>query len=84
MLCLKQAGKGVIFMAKGKSSGGRTRSASSGRFVTKAHARRSPRTIVTESRTGRRTGGTFRSAISGRFVTTKHGKSSPGTTIKDG
>ncbi len=84
MLYLYDAGKEVIHLAKGKSSGSRSRSASSGRFVTRSHAKRSPRTTVTESTSGKSTGGTYRSAISGRFVTTKHGKSSPRTTIKDG
>jgi hypothetical protein len=43
-------------MAKGKSSGGNARSAITGRYVTKAQARRSPNTTVTESRSkgGRR------------------------------
>ena len=71
-------------MARGKSSGTRARSAKTGRFVSKAHAARSPRTTVSESTTGKSTGGTYRSAISGRFVTTKHGKSSSSTTVRDG
>lgn len=66
-----------------KSSGTRARSAISGRFVTKAHANRSPRTTVTERVGGGSTGGVYRSAISGRFVTTAHGRRSPHTTIKD-
>jgi hypothetical protein len=41
--------EGRLSMAKGKSSsGGKARSAISGRFVTKAHAARSPRTTVVE------------------------------------
>lgn len=35
-------------MAKSKSSGGRPRSAITGRYVTKAAAKRSPRTTVVE------------------------------------
>lgn len=69
-------------MAKGKS-GGPYRSAISGRYVTAAHGKASPRTTVREATGGGSTGGTYRSAISGRFVTTAHGKRSPNTTIKD-
>lgn len=60
------------------------RSARTGRFVTKAHAKRSPRTTVTE-RVGSGTSNkreVTRSAISGRFVTTRWGKENPGGTIK--
>lgn len=59
------------------------RSARTGKFVTKAHASRSPRSTVAETRGGGSSGGVYPSAISGKFVTTKHGKSHPGTTIKD-
>jgi hypothetical protein len=69
-------------MAKGKS-GGSYRSAISGRYVTAARGKASPRTTVREAAGGGSTGGTYRSAISGRFVTTAHGKRSPNTTIKD-
>ncbi len=50
-------GKEVLDLARGKSSSsrgkaspGRSRSAISGRYVTKAHAKRSPRTTVTEKK----------------------------------
>jgi hypothetical protein len=70
-------------MSKGKS-GGHYRSAISGRYVTSAHGRSSPRTTVRESsgKSGS-TGGAYRSAISGRFVTAAHGKRSPGTTTHE-
>lgn len=64
-------------------SGTRARSAGTGRFITKAHAARSPRTTLVESAGARSSGGTYRSARTGQFVTTKHGKASPNTTIKD-
>lgn len=66
-------------MAKGT----RARSARTGRFITKAHAKRSPKTTVTEKVGGGSTKGAGRSAISGRFVTKAHVKRSPGTTITD-
>ncbi|WP_306003585.1 hypothetical protein [Brevundimonas sp. C43] len=70
-------------MAKGKG-GGSFRSAISGRYVTKAHGQRSPRTTVREAGgTSGSTGGAYRSAISGRFVTTAHGKRSPNTTTHE-
>lgn len=70
-------------MSKGKG-GGVYRSAKTGRFVTAAHCKRSPGTIVRESpgRSGS-TGGAYRSAKSGRFVTAAHGKLSPGTTLRE-
>lgn len=72
-------------MARGgrtSRSGTRARSAISGRFVTKAHARRSGRTTVLESTRASRSSGTHaRSAISGRFVTARHAKRSPHTTV---
>ena len=67
-------------MAKGT----RARSARSGRFVTKAHARRSPRTTVVERVGGKSTNGTGRSAISGKFVKKGTVTRNPGTTIVDG
>lgn len=70
-------------MSKGKS-GGSYRSAISGRYVTTAHGKASPRTTVRESsgKSGS-TGGAYRSAIAGRFVTAAHGKRSPGTTTHE-
>ena len=67
-------------MAKSRSV---NRSAGSGRFVTKAHAARSPRTTTTE-RVGPGTSNSrsvTRSATSGRFVTTRWGNENPGGTI---
>lgn len=66
-------------MAKGTIA----RSAGTGRFVTKAHAKRSPNTTVVERIGGGSTNGTGRSAISGKFVNASHVKRHPGTTIKD-
>lgn len=67
-------------MAKSRSV---SRSARSGRFVTKAHAARSPRTTTTE-RVGSGTSNNrsvTRSATSGRFVTKRWGNENPGGTI---
>lgn len=66
-----------------KSSGTRSRSAISGRFVTKSHARRRPNTTVNESIGGGSTHGVMRSAISGKFVSKGHGMRNPRTTIRD-
>lgn len=70
-------------MSEGKG-GGSFRSASSGRYVTAAHGRRSASTTVHEAggQSGS-TGGSYRSAISGRFVTTAHGKRSLSTTTHE-
>lgn len=67
-------------MAKGRSV---SRSALTGRFVTAAHARRSPGTTTTE-RVGAGTSNgraVTRSASSGRFVTTAWGRRNPGGTV---
>lgn len=70
-------------MSKGKG-GGSYRSARTGRYVTAAHGKRSPRTTVREaSGKSGSTGGAYRSAISGRFVTAAHGRRSPGTTTRE-
>ena len=68
----------------GKGSGGNYRSAKSGRYVTKSHAKSHPRTTVKEApgKSGS-TGGSYRSASSGRFVTAKHGKANPTTTLRE-
>lgn len=66
-------------MAKGT----RARSAGSGRFVTKAHAKRSPNTTVVEKIGGGSTHGVGRSAITGKFVKPAQLKRSPKTTIRD-
>ena len=70
-------------MAK-RGSGTRARSTISGRFVTKAHAKRSPRTTVTEKVGGGSTNGATRSAISGKFVSAGYGVRNPRTTMRDG
>lgn len=60
------------------------RSARTGRFVTKAQVRRSPRTTTTEA-VGRGTGNTkavHRSATTGRFVTKATAQRRPATTIR--
>lgn len=67
-----------------KSTGTRARSAISGRFVTKSHANRSPRTTVTERVGGGSTHGATRSAVSGKFVSGAYGKRNPKTTMRDG
>jgi hypothetical protein len=67
-------------MSKGRSV---SRSARSGRFVTKAHAARSPRTTTTE-RVGSGTANNrtvTRSATTGRFVTKQSVTRNPGGTI---
>lgn len=70
-------------MAGKKGGSGHTRSAISGRFVTSAHGKASPRTTVRESSSGGSSGIHYRSAISGRYVTTGHGKASPHTTVRE-
>lgn len=60
------------------------RSAKSGRFVTKGHSRRSPRTTTVE-RVGKGTSNArtvTRSATTGRFVTKRWGDQNPGGTIR--
>ena len=71
-------------MAGRKGGGGHYRSAISGRFVTSAHGKASPRTTVREAGgSGASSGAHYRSAISGRYVTTAHGKASPRTTLRE-
>ena len=70
--------------SRGKGSGGHYRSAISGRFVTSAHGRASPRTTVREAGgPSGSSGGHYRSAISGRYVTSAHGRASPRTTVRE-
>ncbi len=60
-----------------------SRSASSGRFVTKGYARRAPSRTTTE-RVGGSTGNSravYRSAASGRFVKASTAARNPATTI---
>lgn len=70
-------------MAKGRSSGGRARSAISGRYISKAAAARHPRTSVVESGSNKSSGTAYRSAISGRYVTKGHAQRSPTTTVTE-
>lgn len=65
-----------------KSSGGSYRSAISGRYVTKAHGRRSPDTTVYE-KTGGGATGSARSAKTGRFVSKGFAKRNPRTTVEE-
>ena len=66
-------------MAKGSS-----RSAVSGRYVTRATAARHPRTTVTErSNANAGTGTHHRSAISGRYVTPATAARHPSTTVTE-
>lgn len=70
-------------MARGKSSGGRARSAISGKYISKAAAARHPRTSVVESGSNKGSAKAYRSAISGRYVTKGHAKRSPNTTVTE-
>lgn len=72
-------------MAKGGSrSGGRARSAISGRYISRAAAARHPRTSVVESSgSSKSTGKAYRSAISGRYVTKGTAQRRPNTTITE-
>lgn len=67
-----------------KNSRTRARSTISGRFVTKSHAKRSPRTTVKERVGGGSTHGSMRSAVTGKFVSNAYGKRNPRTTMRDG
>ena len=64
-------------------SGGRARSARTGRFVTKATAVRHPRTTVVESGSKGEAGTHHRSAITGRYVTRSTANRHPGTTVTE-
>ncbi len=66
-----------------RRSGGRARSAVSGRFVRRSTARRYPsRTVVHRSfSTGRASRTVARSATSGRFVSMSYARSHPNVTI---
>jgi hypothetical protein len=59
------------------------RSASTGRYVTKSWAARSPRTTVTESGGNHSSGTHHRSAITGRFVTGATAARHPNTTVTE-
>ena len=60
-----------------------SRSARSGRYVSKATAARQPRTTVTQAGKTSKAHGA-RSAITGRFVTPATAKRHPDTTITEG
>lgn len=68
-------------MARG--SGGHTRSAISGRYISKAAGARHPRTSVVESGANRSTGTHDRSAVTGRFVTGSTAARHPRTTVTE-
>ena len=67
---------------------GKHRSAKTGRYVTRKHAKRSPRTTLKESAargsargSSRRT--RYRSAITGRYVTAATARRHPDTTVAE-
>lgn len=63
---------------------GRSRSAATGRYVSRRAAARSPRTTVTER--SRRSGGSgtaHRSAVTGRYVTAATAARHPRTTVTE-
>lgn len=64
---------------------GRSRSAITGRYVTRATAARRPRTTVTGSGSGRNhsSGTAHRSAITGRYVTAATAARRPRTTVTE-
>lgn len=63
--------------------GGRARSASTGRYVSKATAARNPRTTVIESTSGKGGGKAHRSATTGRYVTKGTAQRHPSTTVTE-
>lgn len=71
-------------MARGGSTGSRSRSVSSGRFVTARAAERNPRGTVTESTSGRGGNGPHaRSVITGQYVTPQTAARHSGTTVTE-
>ncbi|MFI5501158.1 hypothetical protein ACIA5E_19035 [Nocardia asteroides] len=60
-----------------------SRSARTGRYVTKATAARNPKTTVTESGGNRSSGTHHRSAITGRYVTKATAARHPNTTVTE-
>jgi hypothetical protein len=61
-----------------------TRSAKSGKFVTKARAKASPSRTITQTTGGPKHGVRLRSAITGRFVSEAYARSHPDTTVAEG
>lgn len=75
----------VVMAGKSSSGGSRARSASTGRFVSKATAARHPRTTVVESTSGSGSNGlSARSAITGRYVSQATARRHPDTTVTEG
>ena len=70
-------------MATSRSSSSRARSASTGRYVTRATAARHPRTTVVEATGGRGGYGGSRSAITGRYVSAATAARHPNTTVTE-
>ena len=70
-------------MAKGRSTGGRARSAISGRYISKPAAARHPRTSVVESGSNKGSGKAYRSAITGHYVTKGTAQRYPNTTVTE-
>lgn len=70
-------------MAKGRST---SRSAISGRYISRAAAARHPRTSITSagSGAGKGGGGRNRSAISGRFISNAAAARHPNTSVREG
>lgn len=65
-------------------SGSASRSARTGRYVSKTTAARHPRTTVTESKSSGKSGGkAHRSAITGRYVTEGTARRHPATTVTE-
>jgi hypothetical protein len=65
--------------------GGRSRSAISGRFISKAAAARHPRTSVTESVGSKSGNGTHhRSAITGKYISSAAAARHPNTSVTEG
>lgn len=62
---------------------GRSRSAVTGRYISRAAAARHPRTSVTESGANKSSGKAHRSAISGRYVTGATARRRPNTTVTE-
>jgi hypothetical protein len=65
------------------AKGSRSRSAITGRYVSRATASRHPRTTVTETSGGRGGGMAHRSAISGRYVKAATAARHPRTTVTE-
>lgn len=61
-----------------------SRSASTGRFVSRSTAARSPKTTVTQSVPSGSTGGHYRSAITGHYISAAAAARHPNTSISEG